>query len=88
MLRGSWGEGAFSPQEENLSLPAEQSRAAQRLAGSPLELPSVGDSELEVRIGCELLSCPFAVRLYLVWPALPHLSPLPGLAVHRAHPSQ
>ncbi|XP_015424121.1 PREDICTED: glycerophosphoinositol inositolphosphodiesterase GDPD2 isoform X5 [Myotis davidii] len=38
-----------------------QSRASQRLAGSPFKLPSVGDFELKVGIGCELLSCSFTV---------------------------
>ncbi|XP_036161724.1 glycerophosphoinositol inositolphosphodiesterase GDPD2 isoform X4 [Myotis myotis] len=44
-----------------------QSRAAQRLAGSPFKLPSVGDFELKVGIGCELLSCSFTVFLFRQW---------------------
>lgn len=59
--KGSWGEGAFSSQEENLpqiwkELPAAQSSPTP--GRKPLELPSAGDSELEVGIDCELLSRP------------------------------
>lgn len=71
-LRGPLRSEAAGGGGKGLSLPRKkislkygkscwQSRASQRLAGSPFKLPSVGDFELKVGIGCELLYCSFTV---------------------------
>ena len=96
VLRDSGGAGmgkGFSlPRRKipsNMERTACKAQQPHALQEAPLSCHPLGTLSQSGDVSrCELLSCPSAVRMRLVWPALPHLPPLPGLAVRRAHPSQ